>query len=375
MAAALITIAALSGGEYIVHGTRTPLNLYLFLLAETGTGKDHYLSIAAEVLSQVAGGSNRCSVTSRAVSGPGIIQRLSKNRSLLLAQDEIGHLLGSARNANNPHGQGLESEVMQLYGHGAKMHHGASYADSAKDVPPIAAPFFNIIGATTPAKMWDVMKKAHVEEGLLNRVLVIPAVEPDDNYDDRDLTLPAGLKARLTGIGMFEELPTTHVGEVQLWLLPITDAARDFWKQKRKEQKGRGPLWSRSAESMLRAAGLIALADGRKIEASDMEAAWRFIEWSISQTAEAVNERSFESAHDEITKKVIRLIKEGKSGIARWKNKCSPGAVPKAFIYHMLHSKEPWLVDKAIEVLVKGELVREDNTTNKKSPTLVWIGG
>jgi len=69
------------------------------------------------------------------------------------------------------------------------------------------------------------------------------------------------------------------------------------------------------------------------------------------------------------------LIKEGKSGIARWKNKCSPGAVPKAFIYHMLHSKEPWLVDKAIEVLVKGELVREDNTTNKKSPTLVWIGG
>ena len=293
----------------------------------------------------------------------GLMRRLSKHRALLLSMDEVGHVLGAAGMRDNANGASLMAELMSLYGQGAKIYHGRIYAEVKRDIPPVPAPFLQLIGATTPAKLWNVMKNAHIEEGLLNRVLVISGQSTVDNEDDRELNLPDELATKLASLPaspLFDdEGETVHVGVVQLWQWPITDEARTAYRKKVKAQKGRGPLWSRAAENTLRIAGLIALADRREIAAADVEVGWQLVEWSISQTQRDVEERSFENPHDKAVKKVLAVITRGETDIKRWKGKCKPGLVPKALVYHLLQRMEKRLVDGAIGTLLNAETVKE----------------
>jgi hypothetical protein len=93
---------------------------------------------------------------------------------------------------------------------------------------------------------------------------------------------------------------------------------------------------------------------------SDVEVGWQLVERSINQTQRDVEERSFENPHDEAVKKVLALITRGKTDIAKWKDKCKPGVVPRAFIYHQLKRMDERLVKGALATLVNAEMVKEE---------------
>jgi|GEM_PF-2662994 len=166
--AVLIGMASACNGQHILPGGGR-LNLYGLGIAGTGFGKEHPRNTAEQVAE--AGG---CQVTGQPGSGAGLEDLLEPNNGLLLAIDEVAHLMDAINGSNKaPYLIDLSGNLLKLFSASKGTYRTRALAKTkgVESAKSIKHPCVNMIGFATPEKLGKAVGVGNIEDGLLGRML------------------------------------------------------------------------------------------------------------------------------------------------------------------------------------------------------------
>jgi hypothetical protein len=159
--------------------SKTGVNQYVLLLANTGVGKESIISGINKLMSAV----KRTVPACMDFIGPGeiaspqaLIKYLAKYPSIVSMAGEFGLELKrlSAWNATTNE-RGLRRAYLLLYNRSGKGDVLGSlvYSEYAKNTAPVASPAFSIVGESTPEGFYEALDESMITEGLLPRFTIL----------------------------------------------------------------------------------------------------------------------------------------------------------------------------------------------------------
>ena len=177
LCAALALTAGLLGRQFNI--SHTGLNLYLVLLAKTGTGKEsmanginallHQLNPQVPNVMEFLG-------PAQFASGQALTRLLDKKPSFVSIQGEMGLTLQQvcAHDATAPNIQ-LRKVLLDVFGKSGwnQTLQASVYSDSEKNTSAVRAPNVTILGESTPESFYQALDTSHIAEGLVPRFLVV----------------------------------------------------------------------------------------------------------------------------------------------------------------------------------------------------------
>lgn len=177
LAASLALVAGISGRSYNISGSG--LNLYILLIAETGSGKEGASrgidNMLAAVKSTVPA-SDMFIGPSAFASGQSLIRVLNDKPCFVSVLGEFGLTLQSIC---DPRANGalvmLKKVLLDLFGKSgsSQVLRSSVYADTEKNTKAIEAPNVTILGEATPDTFFGGLDASHISEGLIPRFCVI----------------------------------------------------------------------------------------------------------------------------------------------------------------------------------------------------------
>ena len=168
LCAALAAMAAACPGKFYLPGGGR-LNLYVLGVIDTGMGKEHPRH-TAEGIAAAAG----ATVIGGPASGEGLEDALPENpdTGLLVAVDEVAHLLGNMTDVNAAaYMRTLSANLLRLFSAGAAGYRGRVKAGYLSKL--FKHPSVSLLGFSTPQKLGTAVSTANVTDGLLGRMLVL----------------------------------------------------------------------------------------------------------------------------------------------------------------------------------------------------------
>ncbi|QCK87451.1 lipase chaperone [Phreatobacter aquaticus] len=327
LGAALVAIGTAAGRRY--RGpTKCSCVLYVANIAESGTGKEHPMD-TAKVIMRKAGLGQHIGPGEFA-SGEAFMKTVTKQPLGFSAVDEFGSVWSDMNNQRMPWMGKIARYMRTQWGKNfGSLETTAKALDASVT---IIAPHFSIIGASTPKQFWHSLRGSNVEDGTLNRMLVLtaepgkhdPSHKPcDEGVPDRIVTL---LKA-IYGDQMYPDRNDReslgHVIDI-----PFGDGAEDYWTRMRDGFATRaanpaiGLFFRRAAEMSLRVAQIRAIGINPLqpvITVADLE--WGSWIVGLSTTAMASNGVDFiaDSEHQANLKEVRRIIRKAGGTMTRTK--------------------------------------------------------
>lgn len=180
IAGAMAMMAGICGRSYNI--SKTGLNLYVMLIAETGIGKESASSGIDAIFSHVRRTvPNIYDFIGPAVFGSGqaLLKMLPKKPSFFSILDEFGLTL---QQLSDPHASSAETMMrrvlLSLYsksGQGRRLGE-MIYSDSDKNTGDVNSPALTILGESTPLRFYEGLDVGSIEEGLLPRFLMLEHV-------------------------------------------------------------------------------------------------------------------------------------------------------------------------------------------------------
>jgi len=176
--AALGLMAGVCGRAYNVSGTG--LNQYIFLLAQTGRGKEAISSGISTLMNAVyktVPNAKRFIGPAKIASSPALMKYITKNsKSFVSIMGEFADTLKKMSNGSkDTNKQDLRIDMLDLFnksGHGNVLG-SLIYSDKDKSTEVITAPAFSVIGESTNDKFYEHLSKEMILEGLLPRFNII----------------------------------------------------------------------------------------------------------------------------------------------------------------------------------------------------------
>ncbi|MBB4004463.1 bifunctional DNA primase/polymerase [Aurantimonas endophytica] len=286
---AALTIVGTAAGRQFVGPTGSATHLYVLGLAPTGAGKDFALQQIERILA--AARMSHHIGPSEFISMPAVVNFLVRSPLSLCAMDEFGDFMARI---GNKRASGFERSISKVL----RTMWGKSFANyttpewAGKEAATIHAPAISIYGASTPEQFWRAMEGGSVEDGTLNRFLLVGS---DGRPDERDpaldpATVPAAIVDALLAIyersGAMQatlrnqaDMDPTPNRQVVAWAGADAKAVYDQFS-KRVEAKLSDPdsasFYARTAEMALRIATIVAVGRGpfsamNVVTADDME--------------------------------------------------------------------------------------------------------
>lgn len=321
---ALATVGTLIGRR-AKGPTKSATHLYVVGLAPSGSGKDHPLKVADDLF-EAAGASHHLSDSGEWVSMQSLMVDVQANPMSLFVQDEWGSFL---QRVNGRKASGFEQAIgkglRELWSTSFKKYRPPSSA--AKKASIINMPAVSVLAMSTPKQFYSSIRGADIENGFLNRLLIlrsdrfVPAVTP------LDVPVPDMLAAALQELYLWggAELETAALTSTEYdvapqpiaWASPEAQAAfDDFSEFTRERMIANGdiaPFLSRTAENAVRMATIMAAGrwgPGCAVELQD-------ILWAIDVSknctertiADAMSSMNKELSHGEVYVRILELIK------------------------------------------------------------------
>lgn len=270
IAAALTLIAGLVGRHYNISGTG--LNLYMILLAPTGSGKEgassginsliHSIRQIVPCIDQFVGPGDFA-------SGQGLIKTLADRPSIYSLVGEFGirmQQLASPRASSAE--KMLQRALLNLFSKSGwhQSESGLAYSDRDKNTPTLFAPALSILGDSTPETYFAALDENLVMSGLLPRFCHIEyrGIRPPRNKVTAFVAPNTGLVNRLadlasTVVQMQANSACQDVGidDAALGLLDNFDAYAD--EQINAHGEVYKQLWNRAHLKALRLSALLAV--------------------------------------------------------------------------------------------------------------------
>lgn len=177
--AALGLMSGITGRAYNISGTG--LNLYILLLAATGTGKEAMATGIEKIIrSIVAKGTTSARQfrgPSEIASGQGLLKYLSNHNPCFLSL--VGEFGLKMKQLSDPRASSaevmLKRVLLDLYnksGFNSALD-GSAYAQKENNVEPILRPAFSLLGESTPETFYDALDTGLISDGLLPRFMTI----------------------------------------------------------------------------------------------------------------------------------------------------------------------------------------------------------
>lgn len=288
LAAAFGLMAGICGSAYNV--SNTGLNLYLAVLAPTGTGKE-----------ALQGGISRLMENVRAIvpaapmfigageyaSPQALIKHLhKKSKNFVSVIGECGMWLKtlSDPNAHERH-SGLRRLLLDLYGKSGQRSvlHPTAYADTDKNTDPIRQPAVSLLGESTAARFFECIDETLIAEGFVPRWLIIeydgdrpPMNRTHAQVFPSNQLMDGMIKLTQYAIQLIDTMQSIHVSftpEAQQMEMDF-DAFCDAQINATGEEALRN-LWSRVHMKVLKIAALVAV--GRNITTPVIDAyCWNY---------------------------------------------------------------------------------------------------
>lgn len=174
LAGSIGLMAGIAGRAFNVSGSG--LNLYVFVLAPTGSGKEAIAEGIGRLLRPVEPtfpAIRDYRGPGELVSAPGLIKAIAarNHRTMFCIIGEFGMMLKAMTAPNNANMVGLQRALLQFYG---KSHRGAifddmAYSDRQNNPGLIESPSLSLIGESTPETFYGVLDERMIETGLLPR--------------------------------------------------------------------------------------------------------------------------------------------------------------------------------------------------------------
>ena len=179
LAGAMGLLAGVVGRAYNYHGQG--LNMYIALIAESGMGKDAAKTGRMKIAKALEGmdvNLNDFIGPSRFTSATSVLGHFTKSetKSMLMHIGELGLYM---QQINNPKGsssdKSIVSTLLDIYTASSEgcMHHGVTFSDHAKSIPPIPSPALSVLGDTTPSEFFKGITDQQLDNGLMSRLTII----------------------------------------------------------------------------------------------------------------------------------------------------------------------------------------------------------
>ena len=294
---ALAMTAGIAGGSY--HVNNMGVNVYLLLLAGTGTGKDSasgaIVRLQEEVRKTIPGINF---FGPKPVSPQGLFKALAANPSFISHHGEVWSLIQQLCNPRaDANSKGLLAAFLDAFsknGPSGKIP-TLAYADILKniDIPKGAA--FTLLGDSTPSEFYNSFNERHVLSGLIPRMTIVeytgdvPPLNLERNTDPALIEKLGKLCAhslKLSSRGEFQAVlldngaqeqfkfaETFHLEQMNSKIIPEVEKA----------------LWSRRNEKAYRIAALLAIGCDPNTPVIDEEQAKWALEFEKTNTLQLIN--------------------------------------------------------------------------------------
>lgn len=278
--------------------SNTGLNLYLLLLAPTGTGKEQISYGIDKILDELrlkAPTIDSFSGPKGFASGQALLRAISKQPCMHCVFGEFGYLLQQLSDVKvNGNMLMFKRTLLDLYQKSGKhsILKPTAYADSEKNIPGVIAPNLTIIGEGTPTTFYDGMTDDMINDGLIPRFSIIeykgdrvPRNRNIENVHLDDNTISALLKViEIAQMNLANnEVVNVEIEDSAIRLLDAFDEVCD--EQIRGSSEIQRQLWNRAHLKALKFSALLAVSlNAYKPIVLEEHASWaiKFVENEIS---------------------------------------------------------------------------------------------
>lgn len=165
-----VTVIGTLLGRRVCGPTKSATHLYVIGLAPTGAGKEWPLSAADRLL--IAAGASSHMGPPEFSSGTAIVNHLLEKPLSLCTQDEWGSFL---KRLNSPKASGWEQQISKMFreiwGKSFSPYKTPAMAGRSSEI--CHAPAMSILGMSTPGSFYSALVADDVENGFLNRFMII----------------------------------------------------------------------------------------------------------------------------------------------------------------------------------------------------------
>ena len=399
LAAALSAVSRMNNRQSVVvapNGRKTPLNLYILLTAQSGSGKESTRTFLNDLGHTVA---EEDLISKSPASAQALARMLSARpgTSLLLHVDEYGKRLSYANSGSGAHDNAVNALLLELFALPLGTYSGKTYAKEKDDVKSAKLPYVSVLAVTTIEPLADALSDASIYDGTLNRFLYFPQPNKLVRNAKQDFgEIPSGIvkhcrrlwegsseTAALAETFAIREAPNTiTIHGHPFRAICMTDDASALLEQFDrsldviKERGGpRGMLAARATELAVRVSGVVALGcasdlDHLTLDQEHVEYGIALIQYSMAEMLEFVDEELVSADPRNLTRKILEFCRECVEkpeevkiapGRERWRELNLRGGVMRGQITRKFQRVKKRDRDDAIHTLVEaGDLMVEE---------------
>jgi len=194
LVASLQTIGVLAGRDFCSE-TDNYTNNYFLVIGDTGCGKEMLKSVPRNIIVKIAeafGLDKELKTMASKANSPGaLFTAFELQPRRLFSWDEFGHHLNATiKNSGNE--AAVVAKLLELYSEGSSVYirpeysqQGVKKEDRDQDVPTVYNPHTCFTGITTPIQMESALNKTFMEDGTINRFMVVLPQEQYDVYEPK----------------------------------------------------------------------------------------------------------------------------------------------------------------------------------------------
>jgi len=168
--AAAIPLVGTLIGRRVAGPTWSATHLYTVAVAPTGAGKQHPINCISELL--IAAGAREHIGSGRFMSASALCNFVMRKPLSLCCSDEIGAFLAkvTAKGASG-HEREISSTLRNLWGTSFAVAPMPEWAD--REAEQVHTPSLSIFGTSTPDELFQALQGESIDNGLINRFLVL----------------------------------------------------------------------------------------------------------------------------------------------------------------------------------------------------------
>ena len=332
IAGALSFMSHYNANMFYVGGSNTALNLYQCLVGDTGTGKEGPRHALIRLIKE-SRNNPQSRVYDEVSSGTALMRSLVNNPNALVMLDEVGIYLQTALSNNGPaYQRETIKDLMRLFGQGRARLNGKLYADTKQNIGIIEFPYVNLLGTTTAVELLDGITAKQVNNGFLNRILVVEGAGAGEMQRRPNTEVPDTLLDALGQIHLVfnqdwenESIALQYGEGAESLLEELHDRTLSAQGDDMKN------LWSRTEELTVRVAGLLAVGDRQVITTEHVEWASQYVTHCISGFSKMLSSKMVDSPFHDLTTRCLWFIEHATDYAhdRQFSRLCVKGYMPK----------------------------------------------
>lgn len=336
---AALAIVGTAAGRQFAGPTMSGTHLYILGLAPTGKGKDHALQQIGRIMA--AAGLTQHLGPSEFISMPAVVNFLTRKPLSICAMDEFG---GFMKRINSKRASGFESAISKvirtLWSSSFAPYFTPEWAQKASET--IFAPAMTLYGASTPEQFYSAMEGASLEDGTLNRFLLLTGrdkvKEQDPDLDPHHV--PASISDRLKDIynasgplavTYRNDAHTDPAAQDSVKILRWSpDGVKELHRSFSQEVETKidadpemAPFYARTVEMALRIATIVAVGrcEEDAVRKTDLQVGITIASLSSSLMAQGAADYMADNENQANAQKVMRIVKS-RGGRIKYRDLC-----------------------------------------------------